>query len=51
MRKFEVLFYDITTGREDIMFVKASSADDAIDTVERMGEYEVIEVIPFGQEL
>ena len=49
--KFEVLYLDIFAGREDVMFVNATSSADAIDMVERMGEYEVIEVTPMGVDL
>lgn len=51
MQTYEVLFLDIMEGREDTMFVKANDTSDAIDVVERMGEYEVIEVVKEGETL
>lgn len=44
MAYFEVLYYDEQTGRTDKKTVNASSQTHACDKVERMGEYEVIEI-------
>ena len=41
---FEVVYFDETVGGVGSIMVKASSEDRAVDKVERMGEYEVVEV-------
>ena len=41
---YEVTYFDEDSGRVGSKLIKASSKDSACDKVERMGEYEVIEI-------
>jgi hypothetical protein len=44
LKVYEVTYFDEYKGCEGSIMVKASSEYDAIERVERLGEYEVLDV-------
>ena len=44
MTVYEVTYFDEADGQCGTMILEASGFDSVVDKVERMGEYEVIEV-------
>lgn len=44
IKVYEVTYFDEESGRVGSKLIKASSEAQACDKIERMGEYEVIEI-------